>query len=153
MNRQPKGLARRRLDEKLGPHRDLTKLDVPRTGWLRAIRQALGMSSRQLADRLGVASQSVDDMEKSEAAGTIRLETLRRAAAALDCTLVYAMIPNQPLEAMVEQRARAIAIAALDRVDQTMVLEDQRVETPDREDLIKDYIRQHIRDRDLWERR
>ncbi|HEY1132044.1 MAG TPA: mobile mystery protein A [Roseateles sp.] len=146
-------LARKRLDTKLAPFRALTTIDMPRTGWLRAIRQALGMSSRQLAERLGLASQSVDDMEKTEATGTIRLDTLRRAAAALDCTLVYALVPNQSLQAMVERRARALATAALDRVDQTMALEDQRVENPDREELIEDYIRQHIRDRDLWERR
>ena len=153
MKSHSKSLARRRLDVKLAPFQALTAVDIPRTGWLRAIRQALGMSSRQLANRLGLASQSVDDMEKTEATGTIRLDTLRRAAAALDCTLVYALVPNQSLEVMVERRARALATAALDRVDQTMALEDQRVENSDREELIEDYIRQHIRDRDLWERR
>jgi len=144
-------LARRRLDEKLADIKVLQRIAPPQTGWLRAIRDALGMSGTQFARRLGVSWQSMDDLEKSEAAGTIGLGTLRRAAAALDCTLVYALIPNSSLEAMVSERAKALAKAAIAQVDQTMQLEDQRVTHVNREELIEDYIRDHVRDRDLWD--
>lgn len=146
-----KRTARRRLDEKLSDLDALRRMEPPPKGWLRAIRDALGMSGTQFARRLGVSWQSMDDLERSEAAGTIGLETLRKAAAALDCTLVYAIIPSRSLETLVEERARALAKAALARVDQTMRLEDQRVTHVEREELVEDYIRDHVRDRDLWE--
>lgn len=146
-----KRTARRRLDEKLSDLDALRRMEPPPKGWLRAIRDALGMSGTQFARRLGVSWQSMDDLERSEAAGTIGLETLRKAAAALDCTLVYAIIPSRSLETLVEERARALAKAALARVDQTMRLEDQRVTHVEREELVEDYIRDHVRDRDLWD--
>lgn len=109
------------------------------------------MTGTQFAKRLGVAWQSMDDLERSEAAGTIQLDKLRRAAEILDCTLVYALVPNRSLETMVTERARAIANAAIQRVDQTMALEDQKVERESNEHLIEDYIRDHVRDRELWD--
>lgn len=146
-----KRLARRRLDEKLASFQTLKSLQAPPKGWLRTVREAIGMTGTQFAKRLGVAWQSMDDLERSEAAGTIQLDKLRRAAEALDCTLVYAIVPNPSLARMVEQRARAIASAAIRRVDQTMTLEDQKVERESDEQLIEDYIRDHIRDRELWD--
>lgn len=142
--------ARRRLDDRLTPLRSLDMTPPPR-GWLRAIRDSMGMTAVQLGRRMGLTSQSIEDAERSEATGTIRLDTLRRAAAALDCTLVYALVPNRPIEEHVQERANRKAIAALSRVDQTMLLEDQRVITADRNELIADYVTQHLRDRDLWE--
>jgi predicted DNA-binding mobile mystery protein A len=66
-------------------------------------------------------------LEQSEAKGTIELATLRRVASALDCTLVYALVPNKPLEAMVRDRARAFARRRLEPVEHSMLLEDQKV--------------------------
>jgi len=142
--------GRKRLDARLAQMNDEHKrLLVPPKGWIRAIRDALGMSGVQLAKRLKVSPQTVEAMEKSEAAGTIQLSTLKRAAEALDCTLVYALVPKTSLENTVTNRARQIATTALARVSHTMKLEDQ--DTGDRapEERIEDYIRQ-IKDRDLW---
>jgi predicted DNA-binding mobile mystery protein A len=108
------------------------------------------MSGTQFARRLGVSWQSMDDLEKSEAAGTIGLDTLRRAAAALDCSLVYAIVPNGSLESLVDERARVLAKAALARAGQTMRLENQHITHVDKAEFIEDYIRGHLRDRDLW---
>lgn len=146
-----KQTARRRLDDKLKDFQSLGTISRPPKGWLRAIREALGMSGVQFARRLGVSWQSMDDLEKSEAAGTIGLDTLRRAAAALDCTVVYAIVPNQSLEQSVDAQARRLAQTALSRVDQTMALEDQRVTNLDQDELVAAYIRDHVRDRDLWD--
>lgn len=143
--------ARRSLDRQLRPLQAINPDAVPRSGWLRAIREAIGMSGQQFADRLGFAWQSMDDLEKSEAAGTISLTTLRRAAAALDCKVVYAVVPlTGTLEEMVETRAKQIAHAALARVDQTMRLEDQAVSADTLDERIDDYIAAHVRDSDLW---
>jgi predicted DNA-binding mobile mystery protein A len=142
--------GRKRLDTRLLPLNDeRSRLLVPPKGWIRAIRDALGMSGVQLAKRLEVSPQTVEAMEKSEAAGTIQLNTLKRAAEALDCTLVYALVPKTSLENTVRNRARQIATAALTRVSHTMRLEDQDTGSGEPDARIEDYIR-HIKDRDLW---
>ncbi len=139
--------AQRALDKQLSSSRPAP----PKVGWIRAVRDALGMTGQQLASRLGVTWQSMADLEKSEAAGTITLNSLTKAAAAMDCTLVYALLPNAPsLEALADQQARKLAVAALQRTNQTMLLEAQAVSADELEHRIQDYITDHIRDSDLW---
>lgn len=115
---------RRQLDAQTGPIRDL-RIAAPTRGWINAIRLSLGMTEKELGTRLGVSQASVHDMERSEADATIRISTLRRAAEALDCELVYVVVPRRPLERVVEERARALARRELERVGQTMALEAQ----------------------------
>jgi predicted DNA-binding mobile mystery protein A len=98
----------------------------------------------------GVRPQSVADLEKSEATGSIQLKTLRRAANALDCTLVYALVPKTTLEDAVRKRAMQIAMRHLKRVSHSMKLEAQGVDEKDIEERIEAYIRDAIKDRDLW---
>ncbi len=97
-----------------------------------------------------VRSQSLEDIEKSEALGKIQLETLRRVASELDCTLVYALVPNTSLEEMVRSRARKIALRDLGRVSHTMKLEAQETSDTDLETRIENYIKNILRERDLW---
>lgn len=139
--------AQRALDKQLSSPRPA----LPKAGWIRAVRDALGMTGQQLASRLGVAWQSMDDLEKSEAAGTITVSSLAKAAEALDCTLVYALVPNAAsVEALVDQQARRVAVAALSRTNQTMLLEAQDASSDELEHRIQDYIHDHIRDGELW---
>lgn len=107
------------------------------------------MSGVQLAKRLRVTPQTAEALEKSETAGTIQLNTLRRVAEAMDCTLVYALVPRTSLENMVDARARSIALTDLARVSHTMKLEDQDTGDREMEARIEEYI-QHIKERDLW---
>lgn len=144
--------ARRSLDKRLAVFHPLGQHQPPARGWIRALRDSIGMSSAQLGHALGVRSQSVDDMEKAEASGGISLETLRRVGRAMDCTLVYALVPNTSLEAMVASRAEALARAAIAGVSHTMALEDQRVEG-ELQRQIADYIEDHVSERDLWPRK
>ncbi len=99
----------------------------PPRGWIRAIREALGMTAAQLADRLRITQPSVVGLEQAEASRAITLETLERAARALDCTLVYALVPRTPLETVVRERARELARRRLRSISHSMTLEDQRV--------------------------
>lgn len=108
------------------------------------------MNGVQLAKRLGISPQSVDALERSEAIGAVKVETLRRAAEALDCTLVYALVPNRPLESSVRDRARAIALRDLGKIAHTMKLEAQQTDDSDLEERIEDYVRDHVKLRDLW---
>jgi|SRR5208283_1149167 len=121
------GRSRSGLDRRLKKLTPVSRFALPVRGWIRAIRAALGMSSAQLAKRLGIAQPSVIALEQSEVKGTIQLATLRRVAAALDCTLVYSLVPNEPLEAMVRDRARLFARRRIEPIEHSMVLERQAV--------------------------
>lgn len=142
--------ARKKLDERLAALRPAAKAPAPNKGWVKAIREALGMTQAQLGRRLSVSQQTVDAIENSENSGAVQLSTLRRVAEALDATLVYAIVPNSTLEHMVNSRARTLAIDARNRVAHTMRLEDQETGTRDDEAAINDYIANHIKERDLW---
>ena len=83
------------------------------------------MTAADLATRMGVTGASVRSMEETELAGGIRLSSLRRAAEAMDCTLVYTFVPNESLAHTVEQQARLVLQQRVSRTSQTMALEDQ----------------------------
>jgi len=102
-------LARRALDRRLSALRGSDALARPPRGWVKALREALGMTTGQFAARLGVSQPRIPALEKAETEGRITLNSLREAAQAMNCTLVYALVPNQPLEAMIEARAVAVA--------------------------------------------
>ena len=150
MKKETRRMARLRLDERLRPLKPEDRFKAPPKGWTRAIRDALGMTGKQLAKRLNVSPQNIDALEKSEAKGTIKIETLRRAAEAVDCTLVYAFVPKTSLQATLQDRARKIALRELGRVAHTMELEAQGTGDDGLEKRIDSYIRDTIKDRDLW---
>lgn len=121
--------GRAALDRRLAGWRELPAGGArPHGGWIRAIREGLGMTAGDLAERLGVTQPTVTRMEQSERTERIQLETLRRVADALGCELVYALVPRQSLEETVTARARALARERLGRVEHTMALEDQGVD-------------------------
>ena len=98
-------LARLRPDARLRPIAELrAAMAAPRGGWLRAVRKALGMSTEDVAVRLGVTRSSVARMETSEQRDTIQLDTLRRIAQAMDCELAYVLIPRTSLKHSVQQQ-------------------------------------------------
>jgi predicted DNA-binding mobile mystery protein A len=138
--------ARSRLDERFREIGPVNRFAPPVRGWIRAIREGLGMTSAQLAKRLGVRQPSVVDLEQSEAKGTIKLASLRRVAEALDCTLVYALVPNKPLETVVQERARRRLAA----VEHSMQLEDQKVSATESAAQIDELVRSMSPSR-LWD--
>jgi len=89
-------------------------------------------------------------MEQSEMKGTIQLATLRRIAEALNCTLVYALVPNEPLETIVREQARKVAKRRLQSVEHSMLLEDQSVPVKDFEERI-DALACDMNPRALWD--
>ncbi len=142
--------SRSRLDQRFEQVGPAERYAPPVRGWIKAIRQALGMTTAQLAKRMGVRQPSVVALEQSEVKGTIAFATLRRAAEALDCTLVYALIPNQPLEATVRERARAFARRHWRPVEHSMLLEDQQVKRNESDADLEDVIR-HTNPRRFWD--
>ena len=134
--------SRARLDQRLAQLGSVEQYRTPSRGWIRAIRQALGMSTAQLAKRLGVRQPSVVGLERSEEKGTIAVATLQKVAEALDCTLVYALVPNQSLEATVRARARALLRRRRQPIEHSMLLEDQDVAEPVSDRQVEDMIRE-----------
>ena len=120
-------MARQALERDLTPRRT-RPVPAPPRGWVRAIRDALGMSTRELAGRMDVTSSAISKLETNEASGAITLATLERAARALGCRLEYLLIPEVPLDEMVQAQALRKALEVLDPVQHTMALEDQSVD-------------------------
>jgi predicted DNA-binding mobile mystery protein A len=134
--------SRVRMDERLLEFGPVSRYTPPVKGWIRAVREALGMTAEQLGRRLGVKQPSVIQMEQSEAKGSIELATLRRAADALDCALVYAFVPKKSLEETVRFRARNFIRRRLAPVEHSMLLEDQSVPGKAEEQRIDETLRE-----------
>ena len=115
----------KQLDRALAPLRS-AKVPRPPKGWIRAIREALGLSSAELAKRMKANRSLIVQQEKAEADDRITLKSLRAFANALDCDLVYAFVPRAgDLEQLVEARARAAAKTNVLGVEHSMALENQ----------------------------
>ncbi len=142
-------LARQRLDERFDRIRG-TIGPAPHAGWIRAIRDALGMSGPELARRLDVSPQSVHEIERNEVSGSIRFETLRRAAEALDCDLEYVLVPRRGLQDSVERRAREKAARHIEPIAHHSRLEAQSVSGEAAEAQLDDLAATLIDRRGLW---
>jgi predicted DNA-binding mobile mystery protein A len=134
--------SRTHLDERLKELGPISRFAPPVKGWIRAIREALGMTAQQLASRLGVKQPTLHRLEQSEVKGSIELATLRRVADALDCTLVYAFVPKRSLEETVRARARNFIRRRLAPVEHSMLLEDQKVQGKAEEERIDEVLRE-----------
>lgn len=110
----------------LGDTESLRTLHNPSDGWLRAIREALGLPIRALAARAGLSNTATLSAERNEARGTISINQLRRMAAALDCELIYALVPRRDLATVVDEQAEKLAREEVLGVAHSMSIEDQR---------------------------
>jgi predicted DNA-binding mobile mystery protein A len=148
-----KKLVRDQLDETLDKLKVLKYLNPPVFGWVKAIRTGLGMSGRQLANRIGVTKQSISRIEQDEVAGAITLKTLRKVAEGLDCVLVYGFVPRTSLGNMVKERSEEVARDRLHRVNQTMTLERQEIKSESIEKIIEEDIKKMVEQmpRNLWD--
>jgi len=142
--------ARRELDRKF----DAANLEPiqarPRSGWIRAIRGALGMSQAVLAERLGVSRAAVNKLEHAELHGGITTGKLAEVASALDCTLVYALVPNSTLERTVRTQARTVAARLLGYAARTMALEAQDIDDDRQSEAVERHAQQLLASSNLW---
>jgi predicted DNA-binding mobile mystery protein A len=147
-----KKLIRQQLEATLQSLSPLRNIISPPKGWIRAIRDALGMTAKQLAGRLGVAQQAVARIEKDELTGSVTIKTLRRIAESLDCVFVYGFVPRTTLEATLRKQARRLAARRLARASQTMALENQALSRKEDEkaqaELVDDLV--DAQPLDLW---
>lgn len=136
-------LARKNIDRRLSSL-NRESLAMPPFGWVRAIREALGMTPQKLGERMGVSRPRVNTIEKAEVSGATTIKTMREAAEAMGCTFVYAIVPTTTLDELVRQQAARKADAELARLHHTMRLENQALTKPDlqmeRERLIAELL-------------
>lgn len=125
-----KGLMIPQLDDALETFRLAASSRRPDSGWVKAIREAIGMTKAQLAQRVHLSPSTVNTLERSEARGAITLDSLEKLARGMDCRLVYAIVPNgeRTLEQLVRERAELVARTQHARVAHTMRLEAQGLE-------------------------
>ena len=119
-------LQLQQLNNKMGDFAFLKQVAIPPTGWIKAIRTAIGMSMQQLGKKLSVSKQAILDIEKREKSGSITIKSLKEIARALDMQLVYGFVPNDgSLDALIEKRATELATKIVLRTSNTMKLENQ----------------------------
>jgi predicted DNA-binding mobile mystery protein A len=114
------------LNEKIDQLTGLQHVIVPPIGWIKAIRNGIGMSMEQLGKKLSITKQGVMDIEKREKEGAITIKSMQEIAKAMDMKLVYGFVSNAgSLEQMIETRAIEMAKKIVERTSNTMKLEDQ----------------------------
>lgn len=128
-------------------------MQPPMRGWIRAIRDVLGMTGKQLARRIGVQKQRIVALEKGEVAGTATINSIKKAAEAMDCIFVYALVPRDSLQKNVERQAMKYAEKVHAAVQHSMVLEQQGLTAKESRQGIKANAEKYAREtvRDIWE--
>ena len=152
MNYWDKKLLREQLDNKLSKLREFSVQGLASIGWIKTIREALGMTSKDLASRVGVNQSRIIHMEQAEVEGSIKISTMKRIADALEMDFVYAFVPRTSLNVMVREQARLLALKKMERLDHTMRLEMQELSSEEKEKALKDLIDKILIDepKDFW---
>lgn len=145
-------LRRRQLDAQFATLLREPLPPRPDQGWLRTIREALGMSLRQLGERAGITKGSVAQMEKREAEGAITLNSIRKLATAMEAEFHYFVLPKGGLQATVRRRAESLAKSLAKEVADSMALEDQTTSGERLRELIEHHAARLLEDEGaLWD--
>lgn len=142
----------RQLDERLEKVRDLSSLEAPPDGWIRTLRQAFGMTTEQLASRMKVTRQAVLQLEAAERNKTATWTSLKKAADAMDCEVVFAVIPRGSLGQVLLRQGRKQAERHLRRISHSMKLDAHAVGPAEQERQVEE-LASHLaseRSRALW---
>ena len=143
----------RQLSQYLNSIVSFKAVKLPAKGWVRALRDGLGMSRRQLADRLGLSTSRIQRLEEDEVSGAVTIKTLRKTAEAMDCVFIYAMIPRESLEATIKKQANKKAIQYLQDSSHSMKLEDQAISNKASKEMLETITNQIMSKstRTLWD--
>lgn len=145
-------LTRQQLDKKLG-HLKQSGISKQEAGWIKLIRESLGMSAKQLAKRVGIDQSRITRLENAETDGDLKLSSLRKIAAALDMDLVYAFVPKTSLEDMVNAQAEKIAGKRMNKANHTMKLEDQELSAEEKAGSMETLVQKILiqEPKDFWD--
>ncbi len=144
--RKPDFLALKQIERR---SQSIPRASLSKSSSIRMFRESLGMTLKNLAESTGVTVASIAQAERKEAEGKVNLETLRRAAEAMNCELTYSFVPKTDMKDFVEKRAYEKARRILERADLHMALEDQRV-TSDIEERIRNLATKLIAQGKVW---
>ena len=153
MKPEHKIIIREQLEATLNLVSKAAKTSRPQKGWIRAIREALGMSGKQFANRLGVKPPRITALEKDEMTGAVTIKKMQEAANALDCDLFYAIIPRETLSESVRKQAENLAKKRIQRVSHSMLLESQQLSNSEQKKVLNAVVEKILRQmpRELWE--
>ena len=143
-------IIREQLTDSLKPFFGAAKVERPYTGWIRAIRNALGMSMAALADRIGVHRSRIAKIEQDEIEGSLTIKTMQKVADGLDCEFVYGFVPRDGLENTVNKQVLLKASEEFEKLRQTMSLEAQDIPNSQREKLLNQMVSKILESGSIW---
>ncbi|WP_300455627.1 mobile mystery protein A [Desulfobacula sp.] len=153
MRKKQKKIIREQLDDTLNRFSTIASVNRPMNGWIRAIRDALGMNMRQFADRLGVSKSRIPRIEQDEITGSLTLKTMNRVADKLDCVFVYGFVPRTSLDDTVRKQASIISQKRMNRLMHTMNLEAQGLSSKNAKKAFNNMVEEIIDSPSLlWEK-
>jgi predicted DNA-binding mobile mystery protein A len=133
-------LMLRQLDSQLQEWNVLKAQNIPPKGWIATLRKALGMTAEQLGKRLKLSRTRIVKLEQAEVRGATTLRSLKQAAEALDCDLVYALVPRTSLSDTLKKQAIKKAKKMVSQVSHSMKLEDQGIDEKETEIQLKETV-------------
>jgi predicted DNA-binding mobile mystery protein A len=153
MRKKQKIIIREQLDDTLSQFSTIVAVNRPMKGWIRAIRDVLGMNMRQFADRLGVSKSRIPRIEQDEITGSLTLKTMNRVADKLDCVFVYGFAPRTSLDDTVRKQASIVAQQRMNRLMHTMSLEAQGLSSKNAKKAFNNIVEEIIDSPSmLWEK-
>ncbi len=144
-------LIQRQIDQRILALQESARSMKGVDSWIGYFRKALGMTLSQLAARMELSYTAARELEQGEMSDRITLRSLKRAAGALNCELVYAFVPRSGLDEMRENQARAKARSILKRARLQMEMEDQAVSRDEEEKLFEELVQKIKASKKLWE--
>ncbi|VAW15161.1 hypothetical protein MNBD_BACTEROID05-80 [hydrothermal vent metagenome] len=153
MNYWDKRVVREQLDKRFTILRNFAGLAMPKQGWIKTIREALGLSSSQLGKKVGIDQSRISRLENAEKEGNLKLSSLQKIANGLNMKFVYGFVPKDTLETMVRDQAKRIALKRFEMLDNTMRLEKQALSDEDKKKALDDMIEKILieQSKDFWD--
>ncbi len=148
-----KKVAREQLDKKLDSLKTFATSGIPHQGWIKTIREALGLSARQLGEKAGIDQSRISRLENAEKDGSLKLSSLQKIAKGLNMRFVYGFVSEDTLEHMVRAQAKKIALKRLIQLNNTMRLEKQELSREEQKKALEDMIDKILIDqpKDFWD--
>ncbi len=146
-------VIRQQLDSKLSPLKDIAASGMPKQGWIRTIREALGMSSTHLGKKAGLDQSRISRLENAEKQGNLKVSSLQKIAKALGMRFVYGFVPETTLEEVVRKQAKKIISQRMTRLDKTMQLEQQGLSDTEKKKAFQNMVDKLLMEhpKDLWD--
>lgn len=145
-------LIREQLDDKLSLLQGLAASGMPKQGWIRTIREALGMSSTYLGKRAKLHQSRISRLENAEKQGNLKVSSLQKIGKALGMTFVYGFVPESTMEDVVRKQAEKVVSRRMARLDRTMRLEQQGLSDQEKKKAFQSMVDKLLAEhpKDLW---